>query len=286
MLRSDSGRALPERHSGADVLDASGLVIPAIAATLAASSYVLLGLKPHVPAVLLSASGAFLIYVWDRAWTTSPEDASNRPSRREWHGTHRRYRYLSTTIALITAGVSWWLVPAPMKVAAAGLAAVGGLHHLSVSGHRAKAHPVVKPVVVGLAWGIGSGILPFLTGPVLLPAVVGAVIVIRALAVAANVLLSDIHDVQGDREAGIRSMATELGPLPTRSLAMALLLIAGGIALGAGWVTGSPLWLVEAGGLGVFAVFIRPTSESLPGRLTLDVLVAYPIVTILASLIW
>lgn len=284
MLRSDSGRSLPESHSAVDVLDASGLVIPAIAATLAAASYVLLGLRPHVPAVLLSASGAFLIYVWDRAWTTHPEDASNRPSRREWHGTHRPYRYLATLIALVAASVSWWLVPAPMKVAAAGLAAVGALHHVSVSGHRAKAHPVVKPVVVGLAWGIGSGILPFLTGPVLFPAALGAVILIRALAVSANVLVSDIHDVQGDREAGIRSMATEMGPKPTRFLAMALLLVAAAVALGAWWMTGSPLWLVEAGGLGVFAMVTLPTSESPPGRLTLDVLVAYPIVTIFASL--
>jgi 4-hydroxybenzoate polyprenyltransferase len=170
-----------------------------------------------------------------------------------------------------------------LKTVAAGLAVIGMIHHTTVGGVRPKAHPVLKPTLVGLAWGVGCSLPPILTGHIAALSLVPAVAVVRTLVVSANAVVSDLHDVKGDVEAGVVTLASLKGPRVTRLVATSLLVLAMATALGMWWSTKNPLWLIEASGLLVFAVLIRPGREALPDRLSLDLLVGFPAVTLLAS---
>jgi 4-hydroxybenzoate polyprenyltransferase len=289
--RLEDGR-LEEEHTDprgrpvTDALDASAAIIPILAAVLTSASYVLVGTTIDLAAVVLCASGAFLVYLWDRAWGTSPEDATNRPTRLGWHERNPAYRYWATSLAIALAVASWFLAPPLLKTVAAGLAVIGIIHHTSVGGVRPKAHPILKPTLVGLAWGIGCSLPPILTGHVTALALVPAVALIRTLTVSANAVVSDLHDVEGDVRAGVASLATLKGPTVTRGVATLLLLLASVVAVSMWSQTSSPLWLVEGFGLLAFAWMIRPGRDSPPSRLTLDLLVGFPAVTLLASLIF
>lgn len=283
MPRPDHGRAGPRQRSATDALDATAAVIPLLAAVLTSASYALAATEIDYAAVVLCASGAFLVYLWDRAWGKSPEDATNRPTRLAWHESHPRYRYWATGLAIALAVASWLLAPPLLKTVAAGLAVIGIIHHTSVAGVRPKAHPILKPTLVGLAWGVGCSLPPILTGHIAALPLVPAVAFIRTLAVSANAIVSDLHDVKGDTEAGVASLASLKGPRVTRTVASLLLVIAALSAVGMWCNTTNPLWLIEATGLSAFALAIRPGRTALPGRLTLDLLVGYPAVTLLAS---
>ncbi len=284
MPRPDHGGAGPRDLSVTDALDASAAVIPLLAAVLTSASYALAATAIDLAAVVLCASGAFLVYLWDRAWGNSPEDATNRPTRQAWHARHPRYRHGATGLAAVLAVASWLLAPPLLKTVAAGLAVIGILHHTSVGGVRPKAHPILKPTLVGLAWGVGCSLPPILTGHIAALSLVPAVAAIRTLTVSANAIVSDLHDVEGDVQAGVASLASMKGPRVTRTVAATLLVLAAAVTVGMWWFTSSPLWLVEAIGLVAFALMVRPGRDALPGRLTLDLLVGFPAVTLLASL--
>ncbi|MBO6575508.1 MAG: UbiA prenyltransferase family protein [Rhodothermales bacterium] len=263
-------------------LDASGLPIPLIAVALVAASAVLLGTEIPGSAYTLAAAGSFAIYLLDRAWPFSPEDAANRPERATWHGDHRWYRFPALILAI---GLSLWALlqlPRAVWLFAAALTVLAGLHAVPLGGRRLKASAWLKPSLVAAAWAAGAVlIVPFATGGEITRAVV-LLLAVRGLTVAANVVLTDLADSEGDAAAGLTSLATRSGERAVRSLASALI-IAGAVLCLAQFVrSGNVLWSVEALGLVLYLAVVQRRA-ALPEPIVLDLLVAWPAVTWLVS---
>jgi putative flippase GtrA len=272
-------------------LDATALPIAVIAAAVSASAFVLSGEPPHQAAVILAAAGAFLIYLVDRAWVFSPEDVTNRPGRLQWHARHPGYRWGAAVVALGLAGAAWLYSPTEVRWMAVGLGSVALIHVTSIGGRRGKARPVLKIAMIAMAWGLGSALLPLMTtwahigGELSLfsrPMSLVAVAAARAMVVGANVLVSDVHDIDGDAAVGIRSTSAALGKDRARWAAVGILLAATAIAGSMILYTGSYLWAIEGVGMVVFALVIHPGRAHLPSALSLDLLVGWPLITLLA----
>ena len=117
-------------------LDASGLHMGVIAGSVIAGSFILLmpgGVSipwsgPVMAYVLLGSSGAFLVYLYDRASGRSREDAINQPARSAWHRRHPTYRLWAGAVAL---GLGVWALrqlPGHVLIGAAAVGLVGALY--------------------------------------------------------------------------------------------------------------------------------------------------------------
>jgi 4-hydroxybenzoate polyprenyltransferase len=272
-------------------LDATALPIAVIGAAVSASAFILIGGRPDAPTVLMAAAGAFLVYLIDRAWVFSPEDVTNRPERIQWHARHPRYRWGAGALGLAVAGSACWNSPTAVQWTAIVLGLASLIHVTSIGGRRGKTRPVLKLVLIAVAWGLGSAVLPMMlrlspeSAELLLAherMSLLAVAAARAMVVGANVLVSDIHDIDGDARIGIRSVSATLGAVRARWAAVGLLL--GAVVVAGVMVvsTGNYLWAVEALGMVVFAMLVHPGRKTLPGPLALDLLVGWPLITLLA----
>ena len=259
--------------STADFLDATALHVAAVAVAVVGGAFALLGIPVPAPVVVLSAAGVFLIYVVDRAWTRAPEDRANRPARVRWHKRHAWYRWAAAAAAFAAMG---WAIPSlpGSAVAAAGALGAAGLVHV-VSG-APKRHPLAKPAAIAAGWGIGSVLLPVLLAQPA-AAMILAILFVRSAAVAANVLLSDIHDTEGDRAESLPSVAGVRGTAAARGGAQICLLAAAAVALVAFAAWDSPLWGIEASGLIIFGATAH--WKNTPHPVVLDLLVGWPAVT-------
>jgi 4-hydroxybenzoate polyprenyltransferase len=260
--------------------DATALPIPLVGAALAASTFVLLGVAPDVRMVALAASGAFLVYLLDRAWLSSPEDARNRPGREAWHRRHPAYRWVATGTAVVTGLMSMRGLPASVWIMGGILGLLAAGHLTPIAGTRLKASAAGKPLLIATAWGAGAVLVPISLGMHAGGTTVAALLLIRVLTLLANVFVTDIADIPGDREAGVDSLASALGEHRTRRLAVVLLGIAALLAASLVVSLESWLWAVEGSGLLVFAFVIRPSDRPIPDSLKVDLLVGWPAITV------
>ncbi len=257
-----------------------------IAVGLMLGTYALFGVSPSAPLLTLAFCGTFLVYQTDRLLRPSAEDAVNRPGRVAWARRHRGYAW-GGALAAAAAGLA--MLPELRPATLLWGSAVGSLGVLHVAPllpgrRRLKDLGPFKPFFIALAWGAGSVVLPVVEAGGSLTVVVGAAVLYRVLFILPNVLLADWADREGDRAAGLRSLAGEWPWRRWRALGAASALSA---AMGAGiavWSFGGPsLLLLDAVGplLMTGAVLRPPAKAPLFSGFLIDAIVGWPAVTAL-----
>ena len=144
----------------------SNLHIPIIAASLLASTTVLLGISWSTPLIILASAGAFLIYQIDRIWLKSPEDVINQPARVRWHRENRSANLLLFILAIASILIAvWWISRVTLIVCfALGVLGIVYLLPFGQASFRLKGVWFGKPVVIALCWSFGSVFLPIMEG--------------------------------------------------------------------------------------------------------------------------
>ncbi len=238
------------------------LAIPLIAAGLTASALLVAGAGWSWRALLLSAAGANFVYQLESLGSSRREDLVNQPGRVAWRERNIGYALASLTISAAIVLSVLAISPERLVLVAVGLGAVGILYAspLLPGGTRLKRYRYAKPTMIAAAWSVGTVLLPLL--------VVGrsgdatAIVMLttyRFLFLLPNALCSDLTDVVGDREAGLRTVASTLGVRVTKfaslifASAAAVLLAAFVVVAGSGGAAGwsaTPQWVaIELFGL-------------------------------------
>lgn len=203
-----------------------------VGARLAGADWAPWWLAPMLVAFLLSLAGN----AWNDAHDLT-QDRINRPRRPLPRGAatpigaRRLAGYCLAGALLVALPFGLWSM----------LGTLLGIGLLLSYTKQLRAVPLLGNGVVGLLAGMALGYGGLLAGnvpAVLLPAAA------LTLFFSGRELLKTIHDLPGDRAAGLRTSATEVGPRPT--LALATLCWLGGLTLLAAWGITRPLapWLL------------------------------------------
>lgn len=161
-----------------------------------------------LPMILCAFSGCWCVYLLDR-WKFSPEDAVNAPERTEWLARHR-----TLLTGLILGSVSTFIllcaltVPWELSVRFLVYVPVGILYTLPVlpGNRRLKDIANAKSIIVCVGWMSIPLLLPGISQaePTVIP-----LLLFRACWLASNLLWSDWHDRDGDRQQGIRTFVQD-----------------------------------------------------------------------------
>lgn len=270
------------------VLAYDPLPIGGIAVALLLGTSALLRISPSLPLLVAGFCGAALVYGADRALVPSPEDATNHPERRRWVRAHRSWLMAEAGLLLVAGGGALAFLQTETLLASVGLAGLAALHLLPVGpwGRPLKSLGLGKPFIVAGAWAIGGTLLPVFEAGQIPHAETWGLVVYRMLFILPNVLMADWGDRHGDRAAGVRPWPDEHTGGPLRWLATGLLGLAAGGAIVGSMGASTPLLLwVDALGPLLLLGAVWAVSPSRPdGRLIMDGLVAWPLVT--AAVAW
>lgn len=269
----------------------SGLPIGGVAAAFMAGTSALLGVPVDAGLLALAFCGTALVYLVDRAANWSPEDAVNRPGQDRWRNQARPVIYGEA--AVLALGGILALTVVRLETIGAGMAIglVGALHVVPVlpGGRRLKAWSLWKPLTIGLAWAVGSVVLPLVEAgsPVAAWGHV-QVVMYRFLFVVPNVLLADWIDREGDAAAGLTTAGTAL-PLRTLRI-LSTVSVIGALGMGLGWglqFDAVGLWTVDAVGPALLlgAVWRLHPPATHRSTLVLDLVVGWPGVTAAVALL-
>ncbi|MEM1126849.1 MAG: UbiA family prenyltransferase [Bacteroidota bacterium] len=272
---------MPARHPVAAFLLFSGWHVGGVAVALLAGTGAWLGL-PVSPALLgVAACATILIYQWEQPARWAPEAAYSHPERTAWRQQYRTFRQVLSVgllaglgLLLPSLAVRTLLLCVPL-----GLLALLYLAPVLPGRRRLKTWPLAKPMVVTMAWALGA-VLPVVTeAGVPLTSAAWGLVLLRAALVWPNALLADWGDREGDRRAGLQTLAAQSSQPRVRRLALLPLGMAVGVlvtGLLKGWLP--PVATGEVGGyLLLGAVVLGPWPRS-PWfyTLLLDGLVAVP----------
>ncbi len=266
----------------------SNVVVGGVAFCFMVGNYALLETAPSLPLLILATCGTMLVYLMDRVWMASPEDGINRPERLAYVEGHRGL-LLTETLLVAGGGIaaSFHLRPATLLVGA-GLGLLGLLYTVPVfpGGRRVKSVPILKPLVIGLAWAVGGVWLPVIEAGGTLDGWVLLLTGYRLLFIFPNLLMADIPDRQGDRVFGVENIARAHMLEPMLQAARFGLLLAGGGMLAWVGLAGGP-WLVGVDVVGLVLMFLllrNPLNRpSWFYGLVIDAVVAWPLVTALVA---
>ena len=277
----------PENGTWWDPLCYDPLPVGGIAVVLLLGTYALLGMAPSVPLLLAGLCGGALVYGVDRGVVAAPEDTINHPERRRWVEAHRRWLWGEAAV-LLFGGVAALSYLKLETVLGAGVGVVlAGLHLLPAGrwGRLLKTIGVGKPIVVAGAWAVGATFLPVIEAgqPVTLKVV--GLAGYRFFFILPNVLLADWGDRRGDAAVGLGPW-TEAGTgRRLRWIAATLLLVGAGVAAGLSMTSISAgLLLVDGLGLVWMGGAVWGLEPERPrDRLLMDLVVAWPLVTVLVN---
>ncbi len=207
-----------------------GVPVGLIAAGFVAGSSVMLGLSPSLPLLGLAFCGTLLVYQVERAWRPAPEDVFNQPERLAWVQRHRSFVWLSSALAVIGAIFCLPFLRGTTLALGVGLGMVSlfYLAPLLPGQRRLKAVWFLKPLAIAGAWAVGGVLLPLVEAGQDVVLAAGLLALARLLFVLPNALLADWPDCAGDRQAGLRTVATELSWRWLRRLAA----VSSGMAVG------------------------------------------------------
>lgn len=265
------------------LLTFSSVPAPVVALALLLATDTLLGV-PMAPALVVAAlSGTWLVYLGERL-VPAPEDAFNHPGRTRWVAAHRRRLLLLVSLCLL-AGVA--SVP-HLRIATlvgGALLALGGMAYALplVRGQRLKTLPVLKPLLVGVVWGVAVVVLPGVEAGRRVEMATVLLLATRTLTVAANVLLHDWSERRGDAAAQAGTLPASWTWTRLRGVVRVLLGVALACEIALLPTVG---WLAGVDGVGVVLLLVRARREPQGGwreSLVLDLLVAWPLVTALAG---
>ncbi|RMF54565.1 MAG: hypothetical protein D6746_14215 [Bacteroidetes bacterium] len=241
-------------------------------------TYALQNWPVSFPLLVAAFAGTLLVYRADRRWWPGPEDKAmytTTPGRRV--GLLAVLALLASLPYLKPATVGW----------AAVLGALGLLYAFPLGGPdrrlKAWASGWRKPILVAGGWALGAVVLPWVEAGMDWSSATLALLVYRFLFVLPNVVLSDRLDREGDRRAGLHTVAVRT-PSWGRTAARLSAGVAGTGALLAGamgWAP--PLLLLDAAGPLLLLVLLLVPEPSYGGWLgwTADLVVAWPLVTFL-----
>ena len=188
----------------------SNLHIPVIALALISSTSVVFNIEFSVALALVSCTGTFVVYQFDRVFLRSPEDGINQPERVNWYREHPIYTYVSMCLGVVIGGIATFYLSTKTVWFGASLGLFGVLYLVPYGSHqvRLKGHWLVKPLYITLCWTCGGVILPLIESGWKIDNLVWYFFLYRSLLIFANVILSDLPDQRGDRVARLNTLAT------------------------------------------------------------------------------
>lgn len=264
-------------------------VIPvAVACSLLLGHAAILGHPMSWPLALVLSAGTFGLYQIDRGFLSSREDLQNKPARVEWVRKHRRFLWISTIIAALAAAVGASQLRLQTLAGLAAVTIVGASYTIAwpPGRRRLKDIPFAKALVVGLVWSFSTVMLPVVEAGRACDRLACLLFAYRFLWLLPNLILSNWHDREGDRNAGLRTFASEWPE--ARILQMTHALIALAIVTAAAMVVSGiapPMLRLDAGGLLLLSLMLGRQMPRAPAfyLLTIDALAAWPLVTFLVS---
>ncbi len=268
------------------VLRYSGVLAGLIAVALQSSSFVLLGIAPSVPLLVLAFCGVAGLYQVDRLGLFAPEDQINQPERMAWAQRHRRVLKGSAGVLLIVAFAMVPLLQAS-TVAVGLLLGIAGLAYVlpTLWGTRLKGLGSLKPAIVAGVWTLGVVLLPALEANLPLDEAVAALGGYRLALLWAAALLADYPDREGDWQAGLITPAVRWSRGTLWLAGCVPLALAGGLAAGLAVGSGDGLLALDSLGYLLLLYWLVQTRPDRPAFATrLDVFLLWPALTALAGL--
>ena len=215
-----------------DTLQYSNVYIILVAFSLATSAPVLLEQPVDLWVVLCCCTGAFLIYLLDRAVWIREEDFMNHPERVHWLASHHLFIYASVMIAAGLLATALLMLKDTVLLGYTLLGILGGIYIIPWWGQQwqPKKWGFFKVACIAGAWMVGSVTLPLLVSNEAISGKEWLFSFYRFILLAANVVLADWPDRAGDHAVGIHSVASRLGH--TRMRRFAVFLCLAGLVLG------------------------------------------------------
>jgi len=189
------------------------------------------GLQCNAACIVILVLVGFSVYNLNRK-TDETEDAINRQERYIFTKKYEKYLFIAALVgyglAILLGALHGW-----MALLVILIPLISGIFYSipclpPASGyHRLKEIPVVKNLVVGIAWGATLTLVPItvLEAPIT-PATAITFIFFSSYAFIASTL-PDIRDKEGDEQAGIRTIPVVIGAERTLFLVTAINLIIG-----------------------------------------------------------
>jgi 4-hydroxybenzoate polyprenyltransferase len=180
-------------------------------------------------------AGALVVYNLDRL-KRDPSDEVNTPERVRWHGMLRRWSWLLTAAGAAVL-VLWplWIGNGALLLLTCLAVPLSLSYSFPLMGARLKDIPVLKTLFAPLVV-----LTAVLAPPILLQGLaVGAPLLLAAgwswALLMFNMLLCDLRDIDGDREAGTKSVPVLVGETGTRGLLWLLIAAGAACAVRHGW---------------------------------------------------
>lgn len=237
------------------------------------------------PFVILAASGALLVYHFDRAFLYSPEDALNAPQRLEWLNEHRWWVYSSTAVAALLGIVSAFYLGWMWFIAAFVLGGIGILYSIRFLPKRRRPKDIgqFKSVLIIACWVGGGALVPLLVD---LPegvrwTTIALFASYRISYILPNILAADLLDRAGDRTEGIAGLGSAMSESALRTSSLLILALALTLVwLLAGRGVNLILLSIDAMGVVGLVLTILLTKKARPGHMAiLDLWAGFPIAT-------
>ncbi len=272
-------------HSVGDLVAYSSLLIPVVAIALTLTTYLLMGASVNPWGLVLVASGAYLVYIFEQMWWAGPEDEFNHAGRVQWQRDNRPLLIVTTAVAsslfILALGK---VVTVFALIVVAILVVVATLYCIPVLPGKIRLKSIwfMKPIVIAIAWAAGTTILPMVLGKDVLVAEVWFLFAYRVAFLLPNTLLSDIPDIEGDGRAGLETFASRHRQLvqfaaATVALSVPFVGLAGHIALGL------PVLIIIDGLIApLYVRFCQPHNCAVERnyRMKLDLVVCMPVLSL------
>lgn len=189
------------------------------------------GLHCNPACIAIMVLIGFSVYNLNRK-TDEAEDAINRKDRYNFTKKYEKHLYTAALagygLAILLAGI-YGLIPLAVVL----IPLLSGILYsipclpASTGYHRLKEIPVVKNLVVGIAWGTTLTFLPLAIAKVSFSSTTAMTLVFFSTYAFIASILPDIRDKEGDEEAGIRTIPAVIGIEPTLHLVTGLNIIIG-----------------------------------------------------------
>jgi 4-hydroxybenzoate polyprenyltransferase len=262
----------------------SNLHILLVAAGLTAGSAVLIGQPLSGSLLAASCSGAFLIYLIDRALLFRKEDSINQPDRVAWYARHPAYTSGAFLAALGVLCLAAFDLTLPVLVWGGCMGAGGVVYLLDFGrrGSRFKGHWLIKPLAIAGAWTAGTVFFPAYGNDAWLEFDVAFMALYRFTFILPNVILADWPDRDGDAAADLKPLAVIRGQTGVRRWATGLAFLSLLLGMSQAVVFAWPAhWWIDLGGP---ALMIYAAQRSFSGShwfygFVIDLMVAWPLVT-------
>lgn len=184
----------------------SNLLIALAAAALVEQTYVLLTGSVHFDALtLLVFSGTLHVYIAQRMVRPKQRQQYSGADLVNWLDGRKWYTYTALTLSLLTAAVCFFFINWPTRIALISLAALSMFYALPIfpwpGGFvRLRDFGMLKPFLLGLAWGITTAMLPILEMGVLFDIRSASLVLAQTLFVTALSIPFDVKDMAYDAQ--------------------------------------------------------------------------------------